>query len=224
MVIMVHSNIRSAWCGSASTTDTKALWSCCWPCHCATAATSVSDAYPGLCHLYHWFSTGRFLFQSWASHHFVFLYVWCMPSAFRCHTGCHIHLWGLNHWVFHHCNPLELTCGRHICNMVMVISPHQVCKEWLLPPPLWVGEPAATQSAVIQPFQLYGGAYIFGGLAESHQIPPPSLHSEEGSSSPGLVSSDDTVDSESAVGIKPGDSCVVIGNQVDEFTHIWSAE
>ena len=26
------------------------------------------------------------------------------------------------------------------------------------------------------------------------------------------------------VGIKPGDSCVVIGNQVYEFTHIWSAE
>ena len=32
------------------------------------------------------------------------------------------------------------------------------------------------------------------------------------------------VDSESAVGIKPGDSSVVIGYQVDEFTHTWSAE
>ena len=36
--------------------------------------------------------------------------------------------------------------------------------------------------------------------------------------------SDDTVDSESVMGIKPGDSGVVIGYQVDEFTHIWSAE
>ena len=32
------------------------------------------------------------------------------------------------------------------------------------------------------------------------------------------------VDSESAVGIKPGDSGEVIGYEVDEFTHTWSAE
>ena len=36
--------------------------------------------------------------------------------------------------------------------------------------------------------------------------------------------SDDAVDSESVMGIKPGDSGVVIGYQVDESTHIWSAE
>ena len=41
---------------------------------------------------------------------------------------------------------------------------------------------------------------------------------------PGLVPSDDIVDSKSVMGIKPGDSGVVIGYQVDEFTHIWSAE
>ena len=33
-----------------------------------------------------------------------------------------------------------------------------------------------------------------------------------------------TVDSESVVDITPGDSGVVIGYQVDEFTHTWSAE
>ena len=48
-------------------------------------------------------------------------------------------------------------------------------------------------------------------------MPPPSLHDREGSSSPGLVPLDDTVDSESAMGIKPGDFSVVIGYQVDEF-------
>ena len=47
----------------------------------------------------------------------------------------------------------------------------------------------------------------------------PSLHDREGSSFPGLVPSDDTVDSESVMGIKPGDSGVVIGYQVHEFTH-----
>ena len=59
---------------------------------------------------------------------------------------------------------------------------------------------------------------------ESHQIPPPSLHDGEGSSFPGLVPSDDTVNSESVMGIKLGDSSVVIGYQVDEFTCTWSAE
>ena len=44
------------------------------------------------------------------------------------------------------------------------------------------------------------------------------------SSFPGLVPSYDMVNSESVVGIKPGDYGVVIGYQVDEFTHTWSAE
>ena len=90
--------------------------------------------------------------------------------------------------------------------------------------PLNRGEPSATESAVLQPFQLYDGAYSFGGLAESPPIPPPSLHGGEGSSAPGLVPSDDMVNSESAVGIKSGDSGVVIGYQVDELTGTWSAE
>ena len=72
------------------------------------------------------------------------------------------------------------------------------------------GELSATQSAVPQLSHLYGGAYSFGGLAESHLIPPPSLHDGEGSSFPGLVPSNDMVDSESAIGIKPGDSGVAV--------------
>ena len=63
-----------------------------------------------------------------------------------------------------------------------------------------------------------------GGLAESHPIPPSSLHGVECSSVPSLVASDDMVVSESTVGVKPGDSGVFIGYQVDEFTHTWSAE
>ena len=82
-------------------------------------------------------------------------------------------------------------------------------------------EPSATHSAVPPPI---GGVYGLGGSIESHPIPPPSLHDGEGSSFPGLVPSDDVVDSDSVMGIKPGDSSVVIGYQVDEFTHTWSAE
>ena len=65
-------NIGSAWCGSASTSDTKMCWRGSWPCLCATAATSIFNAISGLCQLCHGFSTGRFLFQSWPSHHFVY--------------------------------------------------------------------------------------------------------------------------------------------------------
>ena len=89
---------------------------------------------------------------------------------------------------------------------------------------LSMGEPTATQSAVPQSSLLYGWTYSFGGLADSQSIPLPFLHGGEGSSFLGLVPSNDTVDSESAMGIKPDDSSVVIGYQVDEFTHTWSAE
>ena len=169
-------NIRSAWCGSTTTADIKALWRCCWPCHCATAATSISDASSGLCQLHHGSSAGRFPFQSWASLHFLFLYVWClfwcMLSAFRCHAGCHIHLWGLNNWGLHYCKPLELPHGRHMCQLVMVIGTHQVCTEWLSPPLLWVGGASSYSFSCPQPSHLYGVVYSFGGLAESHSIPP----------------------------------------------------
>ena len=36
--------------------------------------------------------------------------------------------------------------------------------------------------------------------------------------------SDDAVDSDSVMGVKPSDSSVVIGYQVDEFTHTWTTE
>ena len=108
-----------------------------------------------------------------------------------------------------------------MCNLVMVIGPCLVCIEWQLPLLPWVGEASATHSAVPQSF---GGAYSLGGSVESHLIPLPSLHDGEGSSFPGLVPSDDVVNSESVMGIKPGDSSVVIGYQVDEFTHTWFAE
>ena len=61
-------------------------------------------------------------------------------------------------------------------------------------------------------------------LEESHPILPPSVCGREGCSFPGLVPSHDMVDSESAMGIKFGDSGVVIWCQVDEFTNTWLAE
>ena len=86
------------------------------------------------------------------------------------------------------------------------------------------GEPSVTHSAVPQPSHPFGGACSLGGSVESHLLPLPSLHGGEGSSFPGLVPSDDAGNSESVMSIKPGDSSVVIGYQVDEFTCTWSAE
>ena len=82
-------------------------------------------------------------------------------------------------------------------------------------------EPSATHSAVPQPI---GGVYSLEGSIQSHLIPLPSLCDGEGPSFPGLEPSDDVVNSDSVMGIKPGDSGVVIGYQVDAFTHTWSAE
>ena len=74
------------------------------------------------------------------------------------------------------------------------------------------------------PSPIYMVGHTALGAWQSHPIPVPSLHGGEGSSFPGLVPTNDTVNSESVVGIKPGDSGVVIGYQVDEFTSTWSAE
>ena len=63
----------------------------------------------------------------------------------------------------------------------------------------------------------------FWGL-ESHPIPLPSLHVGKRSSFPGFVLPSDMVSSKSVVGIILGDSGVVIGHQIDEFTCTWLAE
>ena len=120
-------------------------------------------------------------------------------------------------------NLWSLPVDRHKCNLVKAIGPHQVCTELSTPSTtLSRGEPCATQSAVPQPSHIYRRAYSIWGLGKgSHLIPLPFLHGGEGSSLPGLVPSNDTVDSESAMGIKPDDSGLVIGYHVDAvYSHL----
>ena len=104
---------------------------------------------------------------------------------------------------------------------------------WPTPGVQWVAAPSIALSGgsfmlliwlSSQPFYLYCGTYSFRCLAESHPIPLSYLHGGEGSSLPGCVPAHDTVNSEYIVHVKPGDSSVVNGYQVDEFTHTWSAE
>ena len=67
---------------------------------------------------------------------------------------------------------------------------------------------------------LSGGSLMLLNLL----FPLLSLHGGEGSFLGGLVPSDDMVNSESVVGIELGDSGVVIGYKINEFTHTRSAE
>ena len=119
------SYIGRAWCSSAATADAEGQ----------KRANLVQHASPGICQLCHRFSTGKCLFWSWAFNQFTYIcwyLLWCMFSAFRWYSGCHIHQWGLIHWGLQHCSSSEHTHGRNICILVMVIGPCQECTKWLL--------------------------------------------------------------------------------------------
>ena len=68
----VSSKLGSAWSGSTTTLDAERLWRCSWLSFCAIAANFLFNASSGLCQLSYGFSTGRFLFQNWASYHSVY--------------------------------------------------------------------------------------------------------------------------------------------------------
>ena len=68
----VSSKLGSVWSGSTTTLDDVRLWGCYWISLYATAANSIFDASSGLCQLCYGFFTDRFLFQSRASHCFVY--------------------------------------------------------------------------------------------------------------------------------------------------------
>ena len=82
-------------------------------------------------------------------------------------------------------------------------------------------EPSASHSAVPQPIC---GVYSIGGSLESHLIPLPSLHDGEGLLFQVWCHQMMWLILILLWALKPGDSSVVIGYQVDEFTHTWSAE
>ena len=106
----------------------------------------------------------------------------------------------------------------------MVISPHQVCTEWLLPPlPCVGGALCYSICCSLAIPSIWWGIQLLGLGRES--LDPSTFHAWWGGVffprfgsiwwHGGLRICD---------GIKPGDSGVVIGYKVDEFTHTWSAE
>ena len=141
---------------------------------------------------------GSFLFQSWAFHSFIMLYVgafygfdfcfqvpmWlpCSPMGAELLGFAVLHLWGEY--------PLQAYVPSHD-------GPCQEYTKLLFLPLLWVGGASCTSFSWLPAIPLYIGAYI-----------PPS----------------DTVNSESVMSVKSGDSGVVTGYWVDEFTHTWSVD
>ena len=65
------------------------------------------------------------------------------------------------------------------------------------------------------------GHTAFGAQVLSPLIPQPTQYGMDGSSLPGSVPPSDTVDFKPVVCVKPGDSDLVTGYQVHEFTHTW---
>ena len=107
---------------------------------------------------------------------------------------------------------------------MIVISQCQECIDWLLLPLLGVRGSLLLLSQLSSSHSINMVAHTALEAWQSHLVPPSSLHGEEGFSFPGLVPPNDMVNSESVVAVKPGDSGVVIGNQIDEFTCTQSIE
>ena len=156
-----------------TTLDAERLWRCSWL-HCgATAANFIFNASSSLCQLFYGFSTGRFLFQSWASHHSVsdiclvsvlvsafyfqvLSWMWYSPMGAQPLGFAPLQPFGVYPWQAY----VQPGDGqRPTPGMHRVAAPT---------PTLGRVEPSATHSAVPQPI---GEVYSLGGSIES---PDPS--------------------------------------------------
>ena len=132
-------------------------------------ATLVQGFFSGLCQLCHGSSSGELLFQSWVSHQF--------PYVGICYSVCF------------------LLSGSSVAAMFMGSQPHGFTPPqpfwvypsqvyvppsdalWPMPEVMWVTAPSAlsrreshaTHWGVFWPSNKFGGTYIFGDSAESHQ-------------------------------------------------------
>ena len=152
---------------------------------------------------------------------YVWCLFWCLLFTFRCELDAIFTYGGSTIRVCTFATLWSLAWQAYVQPGDGLISPYLVCMEWLLPLLPWVGRAfcysfscTLTDWWGIQPW----------GLCRESPDPSAFLHDGEGSLFQVWLPSDDVVDSDSVMGIKPGDSGVVIGYQVDEFTCTWSAE
>ena len=114
------------------------------------------------------------LFEAWAFHKFIVLYVGAWNSVCFLLSGSHVAAMltsgGSDTGV---CNATTLWSIPFIgicTSLVMVCGPHQEYTKWLLLPVLWLMGLHATHSVVPKPFHQYDGAYNLG----AQQSPNPS--------------------------------------------------
>ena len=119
----------------------------------------------------------NFFFWVWASYQLAYVcwcLLWCMLSAFRCHSGCHIDQWGNSYCCLDHCSPFGVYPWEayvHPSNGHLFLPGiYQVAVPSTA---LSRSKPCATQSAVLQPLQQFGGVYSFGGSAVTQSLCPP---------------------------------------------------
>ena len=157
-----------------------------------------------------------FLFQSLASHQFIILYVVSVTVfdfCFQAPTWLPCSPIVTQPLGFAALQPFRVYSWQAYVTPSAGLWPHQECTKWLLLPLFCP-----------QPFHQCNGAYSFGSLTESSNPLCLSLHGREGSSLSDYVPPDDTLNSKSIGGVKPGDFGVVIGYQVEEFTCTGFAE
>ena len=170
----------------------------CWPHKCTAATTtSVLDAFSGICY---GSSAGEFLFQSWASHRFLY-------HVFGVWYGVCFRVYSRQAYV-----PLGDGPGAHTKSALNGSSSHFIKSGAAL---CFSFHCAPDIPAVWWSIQLWG--------LSSHLIPPPSLHGGERFSFPGSAPPRDTPP-KPVFGFKPSNSSVVITYQDVEFIHTWLAE
>ena len=155
------------------------------------------------------------------------LYIKCLlsvlVSAFYFQVPCwmpYSPLWRLSCWGLHHCKPFGVLPAAwayvqpgdgHWSTSGM----HRVAAPSIM---LSRGESSCFSCQLFPSHPIYMvGHTALGAWQSVILIPLPSQHGGEGSSFPGLVPSDDMLNYESVMGIKPCDSSVVIEYQIDKF-------
>ena len=114
------------------------------------------------------------------------------------------------------------TLGRHLCLLLMVCGPHQECTEWLLIPLHEVGG-ALSYSFICPPAipSIWWGIQLWRLGRES---PDPYVFLTWWGRGIFYKLCSTQCHSQLQIGVKLGDSVVVIGCQVNEITCTWSAE
>ena len=151
-----------------------------------------------------------------ASNKCYMLVLWCLPAIFSFWYGHSYIGGGSTVWVCSSAT-LQSVPMAGICGPCWFMAHKGILSS--TPTALSLGTSCYSNSCHPAIQSVWQGIQLWG--LSSRPIPPPSLHGRE-KLFWGLVPPDDTVNSKFMVGIKAGDSGVVMGYQIDDSTHLVS--